>query len=555
MDNSSEESLKLRCRFSQFSSTVELKSAASGCDVNTLQQFCLQLSQLRQLDLKGLELQLARVEALAISLNSLQQLEVLIIDNTKLGDEALEVLSGPLKGHGKLRELQAAGNMIGPKGAVALAAALTPGPNSELRKSLTALNLSGNQIGWQGRMENDCVDGFSAIAGVMKHAPLLTLLNLSCNFMGARAGTVLALEGLACSPSLQTLILAGNGIGFDGAHSLAKALTPSRTNAFNTSLTTLDLAGNAIGPDGARVLAQALVFGEIGLGSCSLRALNLAGNFLSVEGAKAWAEALLPNSMGTFPLSLTTLDLSGNSLEAEGAMALSTALMAENSSGAINLHFCTLNVWGNGVTMEGAGTLIMAAKRRQPSMLLCGSMLDVLDLDLSNRFLAPYDLTLLANDLRTATSLKTLDLSGNNLCGINEYGIGSYDPRGIQALAEVLRQGAGPLHTLNLAGNALRQQEVRMLVMSISMGEHTRLKVLDVGELDHVEEVKSIAPKNLDLRVVQRSFGGSTSSPTSAGADSPVSLGVYQSSDNFFPRKCGAPEGGSRRRKALDGRR
>ncbi|KAK3258726.1 hypothetical protein CYMTET_32241 [Cymbomonas tetramitiformis] len=76
--------------------------------------------------------------------------------------------------------------------------------------------------------------------------------------------------------------------------------------------------------------------------------------------------------------------------------------------------------------------------------------------------------------------------AGNNLCGINEYGIGSYDPRGIKALVEVLLQGVGPLHTLNLAGNALRQQEALALVTAISLrgkcsGDQAKLKVLDVG--------------------------------------------------------------------------
>ncbi|KAK3283471.1 hypothetical protein CYMTET_8831 [Cymbomonas tetramitiformis] len=412
LDASGEESHQLQRRFSKISSTVELRSTSSGCDVNKLQLFCTELPYLRQLDLKGLELRLARVEALAIAVKSLPQLEVLIIHNTMLRPEAMEVLAGALKGHAKLRELQAAGNMIGPKGAVAVAAALTPGPKSNLCTSLTALNLSGNQIGWQGRTESDCVEGFLAIAGILKYTPLLTKLDLSCNFMGARSGTVLALEGLALSPSLHTLVLADNGIGAEGAQSLAKALTPSSTNAFNTSLTTLDLAGNAIGPDGARALVQAVVYGEMGFRSCSLRALNLAGNFLGVEGAKVWAEAMLPNSMGTFPLSLTSLDLSGNSLEAEGAKALSSALMTTNSNGAVNVHFHTLNAWGNSVTMEGATALAMAAKRRQPPMRLCGSMLDVWELNLSHRFLAPCDVALLANDLRVTTALKTLDLSG-----------------------------------------------------------------------------------------------------------------------------------------------
>jgi len=47
-----------------------------------------------------------------------------------------------------------------------------------------------------------------------------------------------------------------------------------------------------------------------------------------------------------------------------------------------------------------------------------------------------------------------LDLSGNHLCGINEYGQGTYTAEGITAIADALRVNGG-LTSLDLSKTAL----------------------------------------------------------------------------------------------------
>jgi hypothetical protein len=55
-----------------------------------------------------------------------------------------------------------------------------------------------------------------------------------------------------------------------------------------------------------------------------------------------------------------------------------------------------------------------------------------------------------------------LDLSGNHLCGINEYGQGTYTAEGITAIADALRVNGG-LTVTNLLGNRLNKKSAKML--------------------------------------------------------------------------------------------
>ena len=51
-------------------------------------------------------------------------------------------------------------------------------------------------------------------------------------------------------------------------------------------------------------------------------------------------------------------------------------------------------------------------------------------------------------------SLTQLDLAGNKLCGVDEYGNGTYDVTGIKAISDALR-GSASLTSLNLSSNRL----------------------------------------------------------------------------------------------------
>ena len=55
-----------------------------------------------------------------------------------------------------------------------------------------------------------------------------------------------------------------------------------------------------------------------------------------------------------------------------------------------------------------------------------------------------------------------LDLSGNQLCGVNEYGQGTYTAEGITAIADALRVN-GALTVANLLGNQLDVKSAKIL--------------------------------------------------------------------------------------------
>jgi hypothetical protein len=50
-----------------------------------------------------------------------------------------------------------------------------------------------------------------------------------------------------------------------------------------------------------------------------------------------------------------------------------------------------------------------------------------------------------------------LDISNNQLCGLHEYGRGTYTAEGITAIADALRVN-GALTSINLSGNGWRLQ-------------------------------------------------------------------------------------------------
>ncbi len=88
----------------------------------------------------------------------------------------------------------------------------------------------------------------------------------------------------------------------------------------------------------------------------------------------------------------------------------------------------------------------------------------VLQLDLSNNQLCGIDhndegtytaegITAIADALRVNGGLTSLDLSGNSLCGVT-YGVGTYTAEGITAIADALRVN-GALTSLNLSYNQL----------------------------------------------------------------------------------------------------
>ena len=177
-------------------------------------------------------------------------------------------------------------------------------------RTLTSLNLAGNQIGDEGA---------KALAEALTQNRTLTSLSLGANNIGAEGVKALA-DALKQNRTLTNLDLGANNIGAEGAKEMAGALQQNRT------LTSLDLGNNEIGDEGAKVLADALKQNR------TLTNLNLDYNSIGAEGAKALADALQQNR------TLTSLDLDGNEIGDEGAKALADALKQNRTLTSLDLN-------------------------------------------------------------------------------------------------------------------------------------------------------------------------------------------------------------------------
>jgi hypothetical protein len=88
---------------------------------------------------------------------------------------------------------------------------------------------------------------------------------------------------------------------------------------------------------------------------------------------------------------------------------------------------------------------------------ICGNKdSKILFLDVSREDIGPAGGELIAEALRTSVTgaLTSLDLSGNQLCGLDLYGRGTYTAEGITAIADALRVNGG-LTSLDLSSNQL----------------------------------------------------------------------------------------------------
>jgi hypothetical protein len=59
--------------------------------------------------------------------------------------------------------------------------------------------------------------------------------------------------------------------------------------------------------------------------------------------------------------------------------------------------------------------------------------------------------------------LTNLDLSSNQLCGLNSFGSGTYDASGINAIADALKSGRAVLTSLDLYGNQIGPEGAKAL--------------------------------------------------------------------------------------------
>jgi Ran GTPase-activating protein (RanGAP) involved in mRNA processing and transport len=278
------------------------------------------------------------------------------------------------------------------------------------------------------------------------------------------------------SKNLKSLNLSNNRIRPIHAKALAEALGPGKA-----VLTTLDLSVNSIGPTGAAAIAEALKSGMAVLTSLDLSSNDLTNWGRDMSGILAIAEAL-KSGMAV----LTEINLFGNGMKEEGGTAIAAALKSNRClktlksnflgpGGAqvmaealqVNSTLTDLQMPSNGIDAAGG---VAIAKALEFNAVL--TSLDLSSNNLTNRGRDMSGILAIAEALKSGMAvLKSLNLSANALCGIDNYGYGTYDPSGIQALAAALGSGSAVLTDLNIGWNNIGNDGTKALAEALGSGK------------------------------------------------------------------------------------
>lgn len=274
--------------------------------------FALQrnLTKLQVLDFSHLDLNCCGAQALAPALATLSQLTQLHLAGNRLGSlpaggeqqstEALAALAAALAALPALQQLQLGSNNLGASGTAQIlgvsgtaqgtgssgtaqgmgvsAAAQGTGAagidptlgKAKCFPALRVLGLTGNRLGGHGE----------SVAGIVRHLPLLSQLDLSCNRLTAEDGLALGAGGASAAGAVQGG-LTGQVEGQAGGREGGAGSSGLGTGASGLgSLERLDVSGNVLGAAGAVALAAALGPG--------LKALRLDGNQIGGFGVYPW---------------------------------------------------------------------------------------------------------------------------------------------------------------------------------------------------------------------------------------------------------------------------
>ncbi|XP_038617072.1 dynein regulatory complex subunit 5 [Tachyglossus aculeatus] len=221
--------------------------------------------------------------SLAGALQACRTLKVLKLTRSKVTDEKARILVHSLLDHPALEELDLAHNLIGDRGARAVAKLLN---HSRLR----ALDLGNNRMR---------APGAQALAHALARNATLTSLNLRLNCIEDEGGQALA-HALQTNNTLVALHLGGNELSEPTATLLSQVLS------VNTTLTRINLSCNHIGPDGGKQLLEGMtdnktvVEFDLRLSEVGQESEYLLGQHLKANQEAARLQALLPGSAWPF---------------------------------------------------------------------------------------------------------------------------------------------------------------------------------------------------------------------------------------------------------------
>jgi hypothetical protein len=334
---------------------------------------------------------------------------------------------------------------------------------------VSQLDLAGTQLCgiWTDRLCHQrgtyTAEGITAIADALRVNGALTALNLSSDCLKDE-GVSAVCEAIQSNKEtkLASLNFANNNIGPVGANAVAAMV------AVTGGLTSLDLSGNQL--CGVRINPNPYPnpFGDSGT--------------YTAEGITAIADALRVNG------SLTRVDVRRNKIAGDGAAQLSAAVLGNLKIEKFNgipikemraNSITELDLEGQGVGVEGG----MVVARFVPVMV------GLTSLNLSSNQLCGLDdrgtgtytaegITAIADAMRVNGALTSLNLRDNQLCGLDEIGRGTYTAEGITAIADALRVN-GALTALDLSSDCLKDEGVSAVCEAIQSNKETKLTSLN----------------------------------------------------------------------------
>jgi hypothetical protein len=95
-----------------------------------------------------------------------------------------------------------------------------------------------------------------------------------------------------------------------------------------------------------------------------------------------------------------------------------------------NRALSSANLLGNSIPVEQAQELVKIMQSKENLTTLCGLSREETELNFSGQDLGAGDAVLIANDISDMRALSSLNLASNCLCGLNEYGVGTFDASG-----------------------------------------------------------------------------------------------------------------------------
>jgi Ran GTPase-activating protein (RanGAP) involved in mRNA processing and transport len=411
---------------------------------------------LKELDIRGAEYKgniggSAGAKHVAKMLGVNGALTKLSLAQNKLDEEGTKAICEALEQNMTLKELDISGdwqvsNTGGSAGAKHVAKIV------RVNGALTSLDLSSNQLCGLDHFGRGTytAEGITAIADALRVNGGLTKLSLAVNRLGEEGNKAIC-KALEQNTTLKELDISHSEIGGSaGAKDVAKMV------GVNGGLTSLNLSSNDIGcywddeqktlvftPEGPTALADALFVNG------ALTRIDVRSNHIVGDGAKHLSAAVLGNlkieMFNEIPIkemradSFTELDLRGKGVGVEGGMVVAGLIAVMGGLTALDLSF-------NDLKDEGVSAVCKAIQNNKETKLA--------SLNVSGNCIGPVGANAVAAMVAFTGGLTSLNLSSNQLCGLDGFGVGTYTTVVIAAIADALRVNGG-LTSINLSGNHL----------------------------------------------------------------------------------------------------